>query len=83
LYLRENPLWKLLNITYQVLNSTNLNVTQHCWLCYDIEPPFYESVGVHVKAKRVNGSNPSQCLWGDKKQGLTMQYESGKGRCIG
>ncbi|NXA75111.1 ENVT1 protein, partial [Thryothorus ludovicianus] len=77
---RENPLWKLLNATHQVLNSTNPNVTQHCWLCYDTKPPFYESVGVPSKARRVNGSNPPQCLWGEKKQGITMPYVSGKGK---
>lgn len=81
--IKDDPLWKLLNTTYQVLNSTNPNLIQHCWLCYDVKPPFYESVGVLLKIRRINGSNPSQCLWREKKQGITMQYVSGKGRCIG
>ncbi|NXE29881.1 ENV2 protein, partial [Ardeotis kori] len=81
----DNPLWKLMQASYLVLNHTNPNMTQHCWLCYDIRPPFYEAIGIHSKAKRVNGSNPIQCLWDSegRKLGLTMQHVSGQGRCIG
>ncbi|NXO74742.1 ENV1 protein, partial [Sitta europaea] len=81
-----NFLWKLLNTTYQVLNSTNPNVTEHCWLCYDIRPPFYEAVGVASRPKRINSTNAAQCLWeieNGRKQGITMQHVSGQGRCIG
>ncbi|KFP43729.1 hypothetical protein N324_02859, partial [Chlamydotis macqueenii] len=75
----------LMQASYLVLNHTNPNMTQHCWLCYDIGPPFYEAMGIHSKAKRVNGSNPTQCLWDSegRKPGLTMRYVSGQGRCIG
>lgn len=71
--------------SYLVLNNTNPNMTQHCWLSYDIKPPFYEAMGIDLKAKRVNDSNPTQCLWNSegRKPGLTMQYVSGQGRCIG
>ncbi|NXT37628.1 ENV2 protein, partial [Pelecanoides urinatrix] len=83
--LEDNSLWKLMQASYLVLNNTNPNMTQHCWLCYDIKPPFYEAMGIHLEAKRVNGSNPIQCLWNSesRKPGLTTQYVSGRGRCIG
>ncbi|NXB19917.1 ENV2 protein, partial [Rhagologus leucostigma] len=81
-----NALWKLIQASYQVLNTTNPNLTGRCWLCYDIKPPFYEAVGVTTKAKRINGSNPSQCVWkkeSSQSQGITLAQVSGKGRCIG
>ncbi|NXE43985.1 ENV2 protein, partial [Ptilorrhoa leucosticta] len=82
----SNTLWKLMRASYKVLNKTNPNITKHCWLCYDIRPPFYEAIGVAEKARRVNGSNPAQCLWkkGKDQQGdITLGQVTGKGRCIG
>ncbi|NXA98239.1 ENV2 protein, partial [Melanocharis versteri] len=76
-------LWKLMQASYQVLNRTNPNLTEHCWLCYEIKPPFYEAIGVTKKARRVNGSNPAQCTWGRETQGITLAQVTGKGRCIG
>lgn len=80
------PLWKLLNSTYQILNFTNPNLTTHCWLCYDIRPPFYEAVGIPFQPTLMNGPNPKQCQWTTGKEnnpGITMQSVSGQGRCIG
>ncbi|NXX17453.1 ENV1 protein, partial [Podargus strigoides] len=79
------PLWKLLNATYQILNSTNLNITAHCWLCYDVKPPFYEAIGIPLEPRLLNGPSPAQCLWNTEKgenPGITMQYVSGQGRCV-
>ncbi|NXB65857.1 ENV2 protein, partial [Struthidea cinerea] len=81
-----NSLWKLVQASYTVLNATNPNLTEHCWLCYKITPPFYEAVGVTTKARRINGTNPAQCLWKKDKnhqQGITLTQVTGKGRCIG
>ncbi|NXX09977.1 ENV2 protein, partial [Larus smithsonianus] len=78
------PLRKLLNSTYQILNSTNPNMTTKCWLCCDVRPPFYEAVGVPSKPELVHGTNPTQCLWNTvNNPGITMQYVSGQGKCIG
>ncbi|NXP98950.1 ENV2 protein, partial [Vidua macroura] len=81
----ENPLWTLMKASYQALNTSNPNATKHCWLCYDIKPPFYEAIGVTDPATMDNESNPRQCLWSQKrqKQGITLQHVTGKGRCIG
>ncbi|NXY91616.1 ENV1 protein, partial [Alcedo cyanopectus] len=68
-----NTLWKLLQARYQVLNLTIPNLTEHCWLCFNIRPPFYEATGVANKSKQVNGSNPSQCKWGKETQGITLK----------
>ncbi|NWU13103.1 ENV2 protein, partial [Cephalopterus ornatus] len=76
----------MLQASYQVLNATYPNITEHCWLCYDIRPPFYEAIGVDSRFKKANGTNPAQCLWNEEsghKQGITMSQVSGKGKCIG
>ncbi|NXM04701.1 ENV2 protein, partial [Tyrannus savana] len=81
---RVNPLWNILQASYHVLNFTNPNITEHCWLCYDIRPPFYEAIGIASEVTKVNGANPAQCLWSEEnRQGLTMSQVSGVGRCIG
>ncbi|XP_051474242.1 MLV-related proviral Env polyprotein-like [Apus apus] len=83
---RGNSLWKLVQASYQVLNATHPNLTEHCWLCYNIRPPFYEAIGVTTNPKRINGSNPSQCLWKketSQSQGITLAQVTGQGRCIG
>uniref|UniRef100_A0A663EKC9 Integrase catalytic domain-containing protein n=1 Tax=Aquila chrysaetos chrysaetos TaxID=223781 RepID=A0A663EKC9_AQUCH len=69
--------------SYQVLNKTNPNLTEHCWLCYGIEPPFYEAVGVNDTPIRVNASNPTQCRWDTEKQGITLARVVGGGVCVG
>ncbi|NXK13518.1 ENV2 protein, partial [Herpetotheres cachinnans] len=75
---------KLINSTYQILNSTNPNMTTNCWLCYDIRPPFYEAVGIPFDPKLVNGPDPTQCVWNTTNNpGITMQYVSGQGTCVG
>ncbi|NXS31354.1 ENV1 protein, partial [Pomatostomus ruficeps] len=81
-----NTLWKVMKASYEVLNRTNPNLTEHCWLCFDIKPPFYEAIGVLNKGRRVNGTNSPQCLWKAKKeqsQGITLTQVKGKGRCMG
>ncbi|NXM45406.1 ENV1 protein, partial [Gymnorhina tibicen] len=82
----DNTLWKIMQASYQLLNNTQPNLTNECWLCYTIRPPFYEGLGNIGKARRVNGSNPPQCLWKQNRtetQGITLSQVTGKGRCIG
>lgn len=74
--------------SFRILNKTNPNLTEGCSLCYNIQPPFYEAIGVTAKARRVNGTSPSQCHWKRDKentnsQGITLSQVTGKGRCIG
>ncbi|NXG19088.1 ENV1 protein, partial [Grallaria varia] len=81
----NNPLWSMMQASYQLLNETNLNLTEHCWLCYGIKPPFYEAVGVSDTPIPVNGSNPTQCVWDTEKekQGITLTEVIGGGVCVG
>ncbi|NXJ71994.1 ENV2 protein, partial [Rostratula benghalensis] len=82
-----NTLWKIMQASLGVLNKTNPELTKECWLCYNIRaPPFYEAIGITSEVKRINGSNPAQCLWKQNKetsQGITLSQVTGKGRCIG
>lgn len=80
---QTNPLWNLLQASFQVLNTTNPNITKHCWLCYDIRPPYYEAIGVDHRHRKANGTNPAECLWDTRKQGITVSQVTGKGRCLG
>ncbi|NWX67301.1 ENV2 protein, partial [Promerops cafer] len=83
---KYNTLWKVMQATYGVLNSTHPNLTNGCWLCYMINPPFYEALGSTAKPKRVNGTNPRECLWKKGREntpGVTMAQVSGKSRCVG
>lgn len=78
-----NSLWKTIQASYQVLNKTNPNLTEHCWLCYGIKPPFYEAVGVSDTPIWVNGTNPAQCIWDTEKRGITLAQVVGSGVCVG
>ncbi|NWV42042.1 ENV2 protein, partial [Grantiella picta] len=81
-----DELWKLMVASYKVLNKTHPELTDHCWLCYNTRPPFYEAMGTIEKARRINGSNPAQCLWKSGKRtkpSITLAQVSGEGRCIG
>ena len=75
----KDPLWKLMQSMYETLNATSPDLTASCWLCYDIKPPFYESIGLDATYNILTSENPSQCSWGDHKIGLTLQHISGKG----
>ncbi|NWI77850.1 ENV1 protein, partial [Dryoscopus gambensis] len=79
----DNTLWKLMLSSYQVLNATNPDLTEHCWLYYGMKPPFYEAVGVTEEFKWVINTNPKQCTWEKETQRITLTQITGKGRCIG
>ncbi|KFQ41562.1 hypothetical protein N333_11619, partial [Nestor notabilis] len=73
----------MLQASYQLLNKTNPNLTEHCWLCYGIQPPVYEAVGVSHIPTRSNASNPVQCNWNTERQGITLAHVMGSGVCVG
>ncbi|NXU11722.1 ENV2 protein, partial [Pardalotus punctatus] len=82
----KGALWRVLQATFGVLNSTYPNLTKECWLCYNINPPFYEALGSTAKSRRINGTNPALCLWKGGKEntpGISLAQVNGKGRCIG
>uniref|UniRef100_A0A8C6DFM5 Envelope glycoprotein n=1 Tax=Moschus moschiferus TaxID=68415 RepID=A0A8C6DFM5_MOSMO len=78
----EDPLWKLMHTIYETLNPTSPNLTASCWLCYDVKPPFYEAIGLNITHDVSSDTSPSQCSWGDRKIGLTLQHVSSSGTCL-
>ncbi|NXR43613.1 ENV1 protein, partial [Zosterops hypoxanthus] len=84
-----STLWKIMGASFEALNKTHPELTNGCWLCYDIKPPFYEAIGTTARIKRKNGTNPGECLWRQGKNssenvpGITMTHVTGKGTCVG
>ncbi|NXS74361.1 ENV2 protein, partial [Pandion haliaetus] len=80
-----DPLWSMMQTSYLALNSTRPDLTEDCWLCYNVRPPYFEAVGKTNKIRWSNGTNPQECDWGEKNRtrGITLQMVTGQGRCIG
>ncbi|NXB74629.1 ENV2 protein, partial [Donacobius atricapilla] len=78
----HNTLWKVIQASF---NHTDPNLTEECWLCYSIKPPYYEAVAVQAKPRRINGTNPRECLWRQEPTtpGLTISQITRKGTCVG
>ena len=54
----ENRLFSLVQGAFLVLNRTNPNITQSCWLCYASNPPYYgcrprSAKAVHHQTRRI------------------------------
>uniref|UniRef100_A0A8D0G0W6 Envelope glycoprotein n=1 Tax=Strix occidentalis caurina TaxID=311401 RepID=A0A8D0G0W6_STROC len=82
----QDPLWNLMQASYRALNKSKPNLTEECWLCYNIRPPYFEAIGRPGRIRWSNGSNPRECPWNDQRnhmQGITIQFVTGQGKCIG
>ena len=79
----QDPLWALVNAAFMALNHTDPNVTQSCWLCYNLRPTFYEAIGLNVSYNLSSDPNPPQCPCEERKIGLTMEEVWGQGVCLG
>lgn len=69
------PLWKLLLKTYDVVNKTQPQVTESCWMCYDMQLPFYE--GIALPGSFTLTSKVQDCCWEPVESGLSLE----KGYC--
>uniref|UniRef100_A0A8C9DBB9 Envelope glycoprotein n=1 Tax=Panthera leo TaxID=9689 RepID=A0A8C9DBB9_PANLE len=78
-----DSLWKLLTAAYEALNRSDPEATRACWLCYDINPPFYEAVGLAAPFSQSDEDSPAACKWNRKGPSLTLQAVTGSGTCIG
>lgn len=76
----KNRLFSLIQGAFLVLNRTNPNVTQSCWLCYASSPPYYEGIAQTRGYNKTTDS--SQCPWGENRK-LTLTAVSGSGLCLG
>jgi hypothetical protein len=64
--------------TFEVLNSSQPNLTKECWLCLNAQPPFYTGVAIMGNHTRVN---LTQCSWGLNGK-LSLQQVTGTGTCV-
>ncbi|NWY08434.1 ENV2 protein, partial [Nothoprocta ornata] len=84
--LSNDPLWYLMQTSYVALNKSKPNLTEDCWLCYNVRPPYYEAIARADRVQWSNRTNPKECDWEEYRngsQGITIQQVTGKGRCIG
>ncbi|NXY12303.1 ENV1 protein, partial [Pteruthius melanotis] len=75
--------YRMLDATFQSLNESEPDLTSSCWLCYDVNPPFYEGVALNAPTIYSNESNPSQCRWDTPWKGITLALITGQGTCVG
>ncbi|TRZ13643.1 hypothetical protein HGM15179_013459 [Zosterops borbonicus] len=65
------------------LNQSNPDFTEHCWLCYDTKPPFYEGIAINACLMYLNNPNPVECKWNASRTGITLAHITGQGTCVG
>uniref|UniRef100_A0A8D0EYG2 Integrase catalytic domain-containing protein n=1 Tax=Strix occidentalis caurina TaxID=311401 RepID=A0A8D0EYG2_STROC len=82
-YLPNKPFFDVLDATFWSLNQSNPNLTNSCWLCYDVHPPFYEGVALNVSFNYSSDSSPAQCKWDTPRKGITLSQIRGQGICFG
>nr|KAF6387451.1 hypothetical protein mMyoMyo1_007947 [Myotis myotis] len=75
------PLISMVIGAYYVLNASRPDLTKSCWLCLDVEPPYYE--GIAVKGNYTTATIVSSCRWQQTVARLTLQAVMGQGACVG
>ncbi|XP_063280693.1 uncharacterized protein LOC134565166 isoform X1 [Prinia subflava] len=78
-----NPIFRMLEATFSSLNESNPNLTNPCWLCYDVKPPFYEGVALNIPFSYSTADVPHQCRWDTPRRGITLSQVTGQGKCFG
>ena len=79
---RWHRLFNLVWGAYYALNDSNPEMTESCWLCLAVSPPYYE--GIATMGVYNNTPDHTTCLWG--KEGrltLTDVSGTGSGLCLG
>uniref|UniRef100_A0A8U8AWE6 Uncharacterized protein n=1 Tax=Geospiza parvula TaxID=87175 RepID=A0A8U8AWE6_GEOPR len=59
----SDPILSMLEATFLSLNESNPNLTDSCWLCYDVKPPFYEGIALDIPFSYSTAKAPHQCRW--------------------
>lgn len=70
----------ILQASYQFLNAVRPDLTNSCWLCLNMDPPYYEGIAMLGQVSPV--AFHSQCRR-TYLVGLTLQAISGTGTCVG
>ncbi|NXK01135.1 ENV1 protein, partial [Corythaixoides concolor] len=81
--LPDKPFFDVLDATFWSLNQSSPNLTDPCWLCYDVYPPFYEGVALNVSFNYSSDSSPTGCRWDTPRKGITLSQVRGQGVCFG
>ncbi|XP_021098212.1 endogenous retrovirus group S71 member 1 Env polyprotein-like [Heterocephalus glaber] len=71
------PYLKTLDAMYTLLNESSPNLTQGCWLCLSLFPPYY--VGLAVNGT-FSEADQNECDW--KQLRLSIGDIKGKGLCV-
>ncbi|NXK70432.1 ENV2 protein, partial [Sylvietta virens] len=72
-----NPVFRMLEATFSSLNESNPNLTDSCWLCYDVKPPFYEGIALNIPFSYSTAEVPHQCRWNTPRRGITLRHVTG------
>lgn len=75
-----NWLYNLILGAYSAINHTQASLTQSCWLCLSVSPPYYEEIA--SSRSYITHSSGSNWDW-DKSHKLTLSEITGQGTCIG
>ncbi|NXX41209.1 ENV1 protein, partial [Tricholaema leucomelas] len=81
--LPDKPFFDVLNVTFWSLNQSNPKLTNSCWLCYDVYPPFYEGVALNTSFDYSSDDNPARCRWDTPRKEITLSQVRGQGVCFG
>lgn len=73
-------LLRLVEGAYSFLNTSKSTLSESCWLCLTIGPPYYE--GIAFRGNYSNTTSHDHCSWGEHGK-LTLTEVSGQGTCIG
>lgn len=80
--LREGShLFDLVEKAFKVLNATNPEATESCWLCYDMAPPYFEGIAFIGTVNQTEDIN--QCRWQQQQNVRLTLVVSGSGLCMG
>uniref|UniRef100_A0A670ZL21 Uncharacterized protein n=1 Tax=Pseudonaja textilis TaxID=8673 RepID=A0A670ZL21_PSETE len=60
-----NPLWVLMNASFGIMNASNPNLTNSCWFCYNVQPPYYEGVGMIAEYNLCVALREECCFYAD------------------
>uniref|UniRef100_A0A8U8B6G3 Uncharacterized protein n=1 Tax=Geospiza parvula TaxID=87175 RepID=A0A8U8B6G3_GEOPR len=71
----SDPILSMLEATFLSLNESNPNLTDSCWLCYDVKPPFYEGIALDIPFSLSPALKEECCFYADHTGSPQRQRE--------